>query len=177
MKRKLIAGLLIGMLAITPLTVYADDADLEARITALEERVAALEAQLGINASSNEAETEGNSEYTLSAAGYTLTYKDCEIGKDMWENDSVILHFDFTNDSGDTGAAGDAFLLKAYQNGTEIKFTSVMDSEWYTELRSGGNTLEVTFPFKIGDTSDVIVSMKSLIDYSLEPIEFTVSLQ
>lgn len=156
------------------MSVYADDVDLEARIAALEERVAALEAQLGM---STETETSDLSEYSFTDHGYTITYKRCEVGKDLWGNDCAILYFDFTNESGETGSAGDAFLLKAYQHDKEIDFTSVNGSEWYTELRSGADTLEVAFPFEITDTSEIIVSVITTITYSKDRPEFTISLE
>ena len=176
MKNKLLSALLIGILVMAPMPAYAEDTDLEARVAALEERVAALEAQLSGSASQEEeAET---SEYSLTAAGATLTYKRCEVGKDMWDNDAVILYFDFTNNSEETGAAGNFFILKAYQHDIEIDLTAFMPDgvTWHTELRPGAAPAEVGFAFKISDTSDIILQMKSFKDHSIDPIEFPISL-
>lgn len=182
--KKVIALMLAGTMCLS-LSAFANE-DLEARIAALEERVAALETQIGIAPEGVSAAAEQKAEEIpeltaedvgMVAKGHSLVYKRCEVGKDMWKNDCVILYFDYANESGETSSAGNAFILKAYQHDVQIDFTSVMNSEWYTELRSGAAPIEVAFPFKISDTSEIIVNIRSFADYQTPDVEFTVSLE
>lgn len=186
MKRKIVTVLMLAALAITPVTARAED-DLEARISALEERVAALEAQLagsvpeGVSGvpeqTAGEVPSLADINTGMVSSGSSLQYKRCEVGQDLFGADCVILYFEYINESGETAATSDDFYLKAYQHDIEIDSVVLEGTDWYTELRSGAAPIEVTYGFEISDTSDVIVNMSSADDYSMEPIEFTVSLE
>ena len=185
MKKRLFALLVAGMMAVVPLTVRADDADLEARVAALEERVAALEAQLGSpNGTSEVAEQQavepGSVTTGMVAGGCSLEYKRFELGKSFDGQDAVILYFDFTNGSGKTASAGFSFFVKVFQNNREMESAVISDNQacddQYTEFRSGADPVEVAFASKITDTSDIIVNISSMSDWSAEDVEFNVSL-
>ena len=184
--RKLIALVAAGIIAISPMVAFAEE-DLEARISALEERVAALEAQIGAPpegvspVENNEPGEVGDVETGMVANGCSLSYKRAELGKSYDGKDVVLLYFEFRNESGSTTCADYDFYIKVYQNGRQQESAYVSDNQAYAdksvEFRSGAEPVEVAFASEIMDTSDIIVNISSMKDWSLEDVEFTVSLE
>ena len=177
MKNKLIIGFLVGLMAIAPVTAYAADSDLEARIAALEERVTALEALIG-----STPEESGTDETEMVKNGCSLTFKRFEISKDYSGDDIVILYFDFFNDSGRTTSADYSFEVKVFQNDKEqsesISFDNEAGDERYTEFRSGADPVEVAYASNIQDMSDIIVNISNpFIGSGDDFVEFTLSLE
>lgn len=174
--KKLVALSLAGLLACTPVTVFADDADLEARVTALEEKVAALEAQLSGSAAGSAA-----SDDAIEYDGCTLEYKDYTIDTDYEGDDAIILYFDFFNGSEDTTSFYSSFDVSMFQNGKEAAITDFPDDpashDRITDLQPDAGPIQIATCFKLTDHSDVIVSMKPLFDFDYEPVEFTLSLE
>ena len=184
--KNLIAISLIGVLALTPLTAFADESSLEERIAALEERVSNLEAQLntpeGASAVHKQEEIAPETVETgMVEAGCSLTFKRFELSKDYSGKDIVILYFDFFNDSGSTKSADHAFEVKVFQNDREqpesFSFDSDAGTERYTELRSGADPVEVAYASTIQDMSDIIVNISNpFISGGDNFIEFSLSL-
>lgn len=184
MKKWLICIVAIVMMAIP---AFADEAELLARIEALEQRVAILESQIGAkpeNVSAVENAEPGeleNVETGMVAGGSSLSYKRAELSQDYSGKQAVVLYFDYTNESGKTSSAGFDFYVKIFQNGREMESASVYDnqaiSDSYTEFRSGAATVEVAFAKELQDTSDIIVNISSMRDWNVEDVEFTVSLE
>ena len=185
--KKLIALAITGIMLLSPFTAFADD-DLEARVAALEEKVAALEAQLsgsapdGVSATpEQEVADVGEVETGLISNNCSLEYTDFEVSKTYDDLDCVVLYFNFTNGSGETTTASREYNVTVFQNGKEQDFGIVSGNEpnhdWQTEIRSGSDPLRVAYVGEIQDMSDVIVRIQSGTDYSLEPVEFTLSLE
>lgn len=178
--KNLIALSLVGVLALTPLTAFADESSLEERIAALEERVSILEAQL--NATPEGAPTVHKQVETgMVEAGCSLTFKRFELSKDYSGKDIVILYFDFFNDSGSTKSADHAFEVKVFQNDREqpesFSFDSDAGTERYTEFRSGADPVEVAYASTIQDMSDIIVNISNpFISGGDNFVEFSLSL-
>lgn len=179
--KKLVALSLAGLLTCIPFSALADDTDLEARVAALEERVAALEAQLAGSATA-ESPAASDSENSITADGFTLTFKKAEVAKDYNDHDCVIVYFDFYNDSNETTSAQFEHLVKVFQNGKEVDQTSMngqnqATSDWDTDVMPGYGPLEVANAYEINDLSDITVQVTSMSDFSLDPIMFTVPLE
>ena len=187
--KRLVALAIAGLLACVPVTAFADDADLEARVAALEEKVAALEAQLSGSAPEGvaavpdqEVANAGDVETGLVSNNCSLEYTDFEVTKTYDDDlDCVVLYFDFTNGSGETTTASNEFTVTVFQNGKEQEHGIVSDNEpnhdWFTEIRSGSDPLKVACAAEVQDMTDVIVRIQSGTDYSIEPIEFTLALE
>lgn len=185
--KKLIALVVTGIMLLSPFTAFADD-DLEARVAALEEKVADLEAQLagsvpeGVTAAPvQEVADVGEVETGIVSNNCSLEYVDFEVSKTYDDFDCVIVYFDFINGSGETSQAADEFRVDVFQNGVEQEFGTVSDNQadkdWYTKVRSGSDALRVAYTSKIGDMSDIIVSLRSSSDYNMDPVEFTLALE
>ena len=188
MLKKIIVGMAaIAMMCMPVAAESVDTSELLQRIEDLEARVAALEAQIGIvpegvaDAQEQEVVEQGDVETGMVANGCTLSFKRAEIGKAYDGKDAVILYFDFTNGSGDTTAAEYEFYIKVYQNDREQENTVLTGNQafddQYVELRSGADTVEVAYAAEITDTSDIIVNISSMSDWSVEDVEFSVSLE
>lgn len=186
MRRKLVAALLLGSIMMA-MSVKADEAELLARIEALEARVSALEAKAGIapegTAATQEQETvqQEDVETGMVVNNCSLAFKRAELGKTYDNKDAVILYFDFTNGSGETTSAGYEFFVKVYQNNREQETATIMDNQAFNdrfvEFRSGADTVEVAFASLISDKSDIIVNISSMSDWDMEDVEFSVSLE
>ncbi|MBP3873971.1 MAG: DUF5067 domain-containing protein [Lachnospiraceae bacterium] len=185
--KRFTAFILASLLACVPVTAFADDADLEARVAALEEKVAALEAQLsgsapeGVAAASDQEVADVDDVETgITADGCSLEYVDYEVTKSYDDADCVVLYFDFINGSGETKNAMATFVVDVFQNGKEQDFAIVSDNEAMddnsTDLRSGADPLRVAFGAKLEDMSDIIVSIHPM-SRSVDPVEFTVTLE
>ena len=186
--KRFTAFILASLLACIPVTAFADDADLEARVAALEEKVAALEAQLsgsapeGVAAAPDQEVADVDDVETgLVSNNCSLEYTDFEVTKTYDDLDCVVLYFDFTNGSGETTTASNEFTVTVFQNGKEQEHGIVSDNEpnhdWFTEIRSGSDPLKVACAAEVQDMTDVIVRIQSGTDYSIEPIEFTLALE
>ena len=189
MKHKLFIAVLAGvLLASAPITALAEDADLVARIEALEERVAALEAQLagnvpeGVSAVPDQeivppADVETG---IVTADGCSLEYKDFAVTQSYDGYDCVALYFDFFNGSGETTSAMLKFHITVYQNGREQSFAVISKDEAFdnrdTKLRSGADPLRVCFASMLEDDSDIIVNLKAS-DRSVDEVEFTLTIK
>ena len=192
MKKKIVALLIAASMACAPAAVHAAE-DTDARITALEERVAALEeliSQLtgpGVSAApqqeAEEAAPIGESGVGMQANGCTLTYTGFELTKSYDGKDSVLLNFDYTNNSGESKSAYFEYYFVVFQHDREIEYATVFeeDSQAFkdsqTQIRSGADPIAVAFAFEIEDTSDIIVRIESVKDWQAEPVEFAVSLE
>lgn len=188
MKYKILVSLLIGILTLSPITVHANDTDLEARVQALEERVATLESQInstpeGVSAVPEQEKVDpGTVETGMVDNGCSLTYKRFEISEDYSGDDIVILYFDFFNGSGRTTSADYKFEVKVFQNDREqsesIAFDNEAGKERYTEFRSGADPVEVAYASNIQDMSDIIVNISNpFISNGDDFVEFTLSLE
>lgn len=185
MKKSIIMSAVLAV-AITT-TAFAGDADLEARITALEERVAALEAQIGAPpegvSAVPEQETVPPADVEtgiVTADGCSLEYKDFAVTKSYDGYDCVALYFDFFNGSGESTSAMLKFYMTVYQNGKEQPFAAISKDQAFddrdTKLRSGADPLRVCFASMLEDDSDIIVNLKTT-DRSVDEVEFTLSIK
>ena len=165
----------------------AEDADLLARVEALEERVASLEAQLSSTPSGVSAAPEqevvppGDVETGIvTEGGCSLEYRDFAVTQSYDGKDCVALYFDFFNGSGETTSALYEFHMTVYQNGREQPFAVLSGDQAYddrdTTLRSGADAIRVCFASMLEDDSDIIVNLKAS-DRSVDEVEFSLSLK
>ena len=186
---KKLAMLSLACMLAFPMTVHAEDADriaaLEEAVAALEQRVAALEggaAPAGVSAvPDQEVLAPGEVETGLIANNCSFNFVDYEVSKTYDDSDCVILYFDFVNGSGDTTMASDQFGVTVFQHSKEQDFGVVTgnqeNSDYHAKIRSGPDAFRVAYISKVQDMSDIIVNVYSRSDRSLEPIEFTLSLE
>lgn len=179
---KKLALLLTASLAFVA-PVFGADADLEARIAALEERVAALEAQIGGGTVAETEQTVSEGELTAEGNGFTLTFTGCETTKDYEGMDCVLLYFDFTNISGDTRSAVEAFNVKIFQHGIEQQGYPMLNDDPQeltsrgADIKPGAETIKVAWLEPITDMSEIDVEVIPMPNSNNEPLEFTVSLE
>lgn len=185
MKKSIIIGIALAFALTT--TALASDADLVARIEALEERVAALEAQIGAPPEGvsavpeQETVTPADVETGIvTADGCSLEYKDFAVTQSYDGHDCVAIYFDFFNGSGETTSAMMEFYMTVYQNGREQPFAVLSGDEAFdnrdTNLRSGAETMRVCFASMLEDDSDIIVNLRAS-DRSVDEIEFSLALK
>lgn len=178
--KKIIALSLTGIMMLTPAAVFADDADLEARIAALEERVAALEEQLGTQTSEDVVTDDNGGDVFIEYEGCTLKYKDFAIKTDYEGDEGIILYFDFYNGSEETTNYTMTFDVSVFQNGKEMELTDFPDDPAsharYTDLRANSGPIDVGACFKLEDKTDIIVSMETMFG-DAEPVEFTLPIE
>ena len=185
--KKLIVLSLVAMLAV-PMTVHAEEdriAALEEKVAALEQRVAALEggaAPAGVSAvPDQEVLSPEDVETGLIANNCSFDFVDYEVTKTYDDYDCVILYFDFVNGSGETTMASTQFGVTVFQHSKEQDFGVVSgnqeQSDYNAKIRSGPDVFHVAYTSKIQDMSDIIVNVYSRSDRSVEPIEFTLSLE
>jgi hypothetical protein len=161
------------MMALSPITVLADDTELEARVVALEERVASLEAQLNIQ---EVAEMESE-EATEKAFDLYFEDEDCILSYDGYETvhdtqgkPAIITYFYFTNNSDETKTAMAAFSVKVFQHGKEMSPAYISqhiqeESDSFAQVMPGADPIRVAFVSKLDDMSDVIVRVGPLFDF------------
>lgn len=187
--KRLVAMVLAGMMVLSPITVYADDADLEARVAALEERVAALEAQLSAPETETTApETETTAEeteapdsndidfdnmYRIDSNGCTMYYEKSAIDADPYGEPCFYAYGYFVNNSSSRQTASTAFRFDAYQDGVELKEMFYSLNEAYknhsTFILPGADPLYVAFGFELRNTvSDVILTINPMFSLSKE---------
>lgn len=181
MKNRIVIFMLAAMIAAAPITAYAADADLEARVAALEKRVAALEAQLSGSAPE---ETPGETDQavpsymSMSEDGVTLTYTSHKVAKDYEGNDCVILYFDFINESDENKSPLSSTMFRVFQHGKEIDMAVVMDDtavhDHMTTIMPGADPLPFGVAYGITDLTDITVDAYII---GHDPIEFTLSLE
>lgn len=111
----------------------------------------------------------------LEIGNYTAEYKGYEIVKDDYDKDTIIITFDYTNNSDET----DSFLWSIYykikQGETELEAGTIIDPETFdsvfdTEMAevAAGATAEVQIAYNLADsTSDVVIEAADLMgDYT-----------
>ena len=185
MKNRIVIFMLAAMIAAAPITAYAADADLEARVAALEKRVAALEAQLSGSApeetpgeTPGEADQAAPSDMSISEDGVTLTYTSHKVAKDYEGNDCVILYFDFINESDENKSPLSSTMFRVFQHGKEIDMAVVMDDtavhDRMTTIMPGADPLPFGVAYGITDLTDITVDAYII---GHDPIEFTLSLE
>lgn len=103
---------------------------------------------------------------------YEVTIKSAKLGEDYEGNTIIVLTYDWTNNSDETAAALYSITVKAFQDGIELDYAIVMDSDVYDsgasfkEIRPGA-TLEVQSAFVLrNDSSDVEVEISEWISFS-----------
>ncbi len=180
-------ALLLAAALMTAMPVYAEEADLSARIEALEERVAALEALVsappaGVSKTPDQEVVPAGDVETgiVTADGCSLEYKDFAVTQSYDGHDCVALYFDFFNGSGETTSAMLEFYMTVYQNGKEQPFAVLSGDQAYddrdTTVRSGTDPLRVCFASMLEDDSDIIVNLKAM-DRSVDEIEFLLAIK
>ena len=181
MKNRIVIFMLATMIAAAPITAYAADADLEARVAAVEKRVAALEAQLSGSApeeTPEETEQAAPSDMSISEDGVTLTYTSHKVAKDYEGNDCVILYFDFINESDENKSPLSSTMFRVFQHGKEIDMAVVMDDtavhDHMTTIMPGADPLPFGVAYGITDLTDITVDAYII---GHDPIEFTLSLE
>jgi hypothetical protein len=191
--KRLVAMVLAGMMVLSPIAVYADDADLEARVAALEERVAALEAQLsGQETTENQQDTGADttdaiqtvpaqSDTFIEYEGCSLQYVDYEIVQDRQGNNVLVTYFDFSNNSEKTKSAVWSFSVKVFQHGKETGTAYLSGIQEHTdctaEIMPGSGPLRVAYLDKLDDMSDAIVRVSPLISLGDNYIDINLSFQ
>lgn len=85
----------------------------------------------------------------------------------------VALIFDYTNESGKTKSADDAFDVDAFQNGIELNCSTFSDEfvegaiDWFTQVQTG-HTAKVVWFFPIGDGSPISVEVSNGKNFTVE---------
>ena len=104
---------------------------------------------------------------------YHIKFTGFELAKDYEDNDALLVHYDFTNNSEETTSAGVALILKAFQNGVQLETAIVTDVEGVDntlkEIRPGAS-IDVTEAFELTDTTTVELELTELISFSDEMI-------
>lgn len=102
----------------------------------------------------------------------TLTFVESKIVT-AGSEEFVALVFDFTNDSGTTKAAYDAFDVDGFQNGIELSFHTFSEEliegaiDCFTRVQTG-YTVKVAWFFPIGDGSPISVEMSNGETFTVE---------
>ena len=114
-----------------------------------------------------ETEKKESKKINLEVEDGKLEYISHEIIQDYEGKPTILIHFNFTNNSDKSTSAQLIFYPKVFQNGVECEFGILMDSpEAYQNLSKEiqpGTTLEVGFPYVLSDTeSPVDVEVSSL---------------
>ena len=107
---------------------------------------------------------------------YTVTIKSARLTTNYKDEPSIIITYDFTNNSDKTASFAFSTSSKVFQNGIECDTTisSYNDDTFSSEnslkdIKTGA-TLEVEAIYKLNDeTSDVEVEVSKLIDFSKNP--------
>lgn len=108
----------------------------------------------------------------LEIGDYVAAYKGYEIVKDDYDKDTIVITFDYTNNSQET----DSFLWSIYytvkQNGTELESGTIIDDETFESVFDSemaevepGQTAEVQIAYNLADlSSDVVIEASDLMD-------------
>ena len=172
MKKKLLSALLCASFIFVSAPVYADEitdkiADIESRISQLENEVDELKTQL-IGEPSEQANTsESQSEFSFTSEGHTFTYLKNEVGPNHEGKDRVIIYFDYTNNTGETYCPGFALSINAFQNGISLDSAGWLGSgiteeeNFYKEIKDG-TTLQVAIGFTLQDYSQINLEISPL---------------
>lgn len=129
-----------------------------------------------------EAEKKENEKINLEVEDGKLEYVSHEIVQDYEGKPTILIHFNFTNNSDKSTSAQLLFHPKVFQNGVECEFGILMDApEAYQNLSKEiqpGTTLEVAFPYVLTDTTNPVdVEVSSLTDWLADEQKQTITLR
>lgn len=91
---------------------------------------------------------------------YKVEFGEAEkVRSEYIDNDLLLVHYTFTNNSQDTVAADTALMLTAYQDGIEVEqvFDIALTGDNSSKNIKPGNSLECKALFMLSSTSDVEV--------------------
>ena len=111
-----------------------------------------------------------------------IEYISHEIIQDYEGKPTILIHFNFTNNSDKSTSAQLLFHPKVFQNGVECEFGILMDApEAYQNLSKEiqpGTTLEVGFPYVLSDTENPVdIEVSSLTDWFADEQTQTINLK
>ncbi len=106
----------------------------------------------------------------LEIGDYTAEYKGYEIVKDDYDKDTIIITFDYTNNSDEADSFLWSIYYKVKQGETELEAGTIIDPETFdsvfdTEMAevAAGATAEVQIAYNLADsTSDVVIEAADL---------------
>ena len=168
MKKKILCLMLCGMMAVSPISVYADEKD--DRIAELEAQVAELESELSEmkeKYEKNEKENEAG-DFAYTQDGYTYKYLKNEIIEDNTNGKRVVIYFEYTNESGQTTSPANALNIRAFQNGIELNWmmpdfnNSIPEADVAFKDIQSGTTTDIAMIYTISDESDVSIEISPM---------------
>lgn len=106
----------------------------------------------------------------LEIGDYTAAYKGYEIVKDDYDKDTIIITFDYTNNSEEADSFLWSIYYKVKQGETELETGTIIDPETFesvfdTEMAEvePGATAEVQLAYNLADsTTDVVIEAADL---------------
>lgn len=99
---------------------------------------------------------------------YDVTIGDCAFTSDIDGNKTIIVNYDFTNNSDDTIAPFIALDMKAYQDGVSLEIAFVMDADVYDagigqkEIKPGASITGCQNAYVLTSNSPVEVEVGTL---------------
>lgn len=99
---------------------------------------------------------------------YDVTIGDCAFTSDIDGNKTIIVNYDFTNNSDDTIAPFIALDMKAYQDGVSLEIAFVMDADVYDagigqkEIKPGASITGCQNAYVLTSNSPVEVEVGAL---------------
>lgn len=126
--------------------------------------------------------TETEKKINLEVEDGKIEYISHEIIQDYEGKPTILIHFNFTNNSDKSTSAQLLFHPKVFQNGVECEFGILMDApEAYQNLSKEiqpGTTLEVGFPYVLSDTENPVdIEVSSLTDWFADEQTQTINLK
>ena len=119
----------------------------------------------------------------LDIGDYVAKYKGCEIVKDDYNKDTVIVTFDYTNNSDEAASFLFSIYYKVKQGDTELESGTIIDDETFesvfdTEMAQvePGQTAEVKLAYNLSDlTTDVVIEASDLMEDNSDAITIKIA--
>lgn len=102
--------------------------------------------------------------------GTILKYKECKVTKDAFDDDALVLYFEFTNNSNENKSYLYTYTTKAFQHGVEIESSyahvgqETRNAE--LEIQPGTSVIVATAHQYTGDDSEVTVEVEPWVSFT-----------
>ena len=163
MKNKIVAMIMIGMLAMSMTACGGSDAPTEKTVT--ESTGSQEEPQENVN---EEPQDDGIIDFTCDK--FNVNYVRHEFGTDYEGNRALLYYYTFTNTSDENATAGIASNIQCFQDGVECEMAIMnerndsMNNYSMNEVQPGG-TVEVCQTYKLKSDTEITIEAEDMMSF------------
>lgn len=180
MRKKLVAMVLIGMMALS-MTACGSSSNSEKSNAKKDNAKETTKSSEPKKEPEKEPEKEDDGIIDFTTDKYNVKYVRYETGTDYEGNPCLLYYYTFTNNGDENASPMSTAYIQCFQNGVECDTATILDenesvTNYMKEVQPGGS-MEVCQVYSLKDTSEITIEASDLISFDDEKDTQKIALQ